>query len=64
MANLDYPEFECQNCKAIMIAVRRNLRDSSAIVCSRCGSFLGAFVDLDNQLALKSRQVMGPPDVS
>lgn len=62
MANFEYPEFECQNCKAIMIAVRRNLRDSSAIVCSRCDSFLGAFVDLDNQLSLRSRQLKGPPD--
>jgi hypothetical protein len=64
MENPDYPEFECQNCKAIMIAVRRNLRDSSAIVCSRCGSFLGAFVDLDNRLSLKTRQVTAPPDLS
>jgi hypothetical protein len=63
MNNRDYPEFECQNCKAIMVAVRRNLCDSSAIFCSRCGSFLGAFVDLDNELSLKSRQLVEPPDL-
>jgi len=60
MANFEYPEFECQNCKAIMIAVRRNVCDSSAIICSRCDSFLGAFVDLDNQLSLRSRQLKDP----
>lgn len=45
-ANFAYPEFECSNCKTITIAVRRNLSNSSPIVCSRCGTFLGTWGDL------------------
>jgi len=57
MANFPYPEFECSNCKAIMIAVRRNVSESSAIVCSRCGGFLGTFADLEKQSLLKSQRM-------
>jgi DNA-directed RNA polymerase subunit RPC12/RpoP len=46
MENVAYPEFKCSNCTAIMVAVRRNLSDSSPIVCSRCGTFLGTFSKL------------------
>ncbi|PSH60429.1 hypothetical protein CU100_07045 [Phyllobacterium endophyticum] len=51
MANSSYPEFECAKCTAVMVAVRRNLSDSSAIICSRCGNFLGTFADLDKRPA-------------
>jgi hypothetical protein len=46
MTNFDHPEFACSNCTAIMIVVRRNLLDFSPIVCSRCGTFIGTFGDL------------------
>lgn len=50
MANVAYPEFKCSNCTAIMIAVRRNLSDSSPIVCCRCGTFIGTFSKLQKSM--------------
>lgn len=50
MANVAFPEFKCSNCTAIMIAVRRNLTDSSPIVCSRCGTFIGTFSKLQKSM--------------